>query len=227
MKKLLIGILMIVISSNILNIGATIIKDISNDKITYNSNNNIDIYLENIVIESKDYNKNDVRLEKNYLNNDIVEVKIFDKRSNELLECITENKKSSNLKSEEKSHFIVSRERKDGPITTTLEVDIELYSSGSFRQINSINEVKIFSSSSNKTILENASAYATVPENKFPATQVDYSGSGVITGEISKPFHFDFSPNILKKAGFNVNQTNKTLYYSKYVSLTGVYKLYR
>ncbi len=96
------------------------------------------------------------------------------------------------------------------------------------KQINAINWVNIFASSSSPTTLEDSSAYATVPGNKFPATQVDYSGSGVITGQVSKSFGADFSLDVFKKAGFTITkETNSTFYYRKYVSLTGVYKLYR
>lgn len=96
------------------------------------------------------------------------------------------------------------------------------------KQINSISRVKIFASSSSPTTLEDSSAYTTVPGNKFPATQVDYLGSGVITGQVSKSSGADFSLDVFKKAGFTIiNETNSTFYYRKYVSLTGVYKLYR
>lgn len=198
------------------------------DKIVLSSQEDsevMNIRLNEIVVNTSDYKSEDVIIETNDNEDGVVEVKIIDKETNKVLEVMTE-KRGRELRNGE-YHNIITRSRYDGPVTTTLEVNLLMYSYNSYRQINAINGTKIFASSSSYTTLEDGSAYSTVPGNKFPATSVTMSGSGVITGKTTSSTSGEFSIEFLKSAGFSVTQTTSSEYsYRKYVTITSSYSIY-
>jgi hypothetical protein len=171
-----------------------------------------------------EYNEDDIIVERKATKNNISEIHIIDKDTNTLLESYTEKVVKINRNT---SHHFINKHRYDGPVKTTLETVVDLYSSGSFRQINSVEGCKIFASSSSATTLEDKSARATSATGKFPTTKINMSGSGVITGTASKSSGADFSVEILKKAGFTIsNQTSTSWHYRKPVSMSYSYSLY-
>lgn len=171
-----------------------------------------------------EYNEDDIIIERKATKNNISEIHIFDKDSNKLLESYTEEVVKINKNT---SHHFINRHRYDGPIKTTLETVVDLYSSGSFRQINSIIGCKIFASSSSSTTLEDTSARATSATGKFPTTKINMSGSGVITGRASITSGVDFSVEALKSAGFTIsNKTAINWHYRKPVTMSSSYSLY-
>lgn len=171
-----------------------------------------------------EYNEDDIIIERKATKNNISEIHIIDKDTNTLLESYTEEIVKINKNT---SHHFINKHRYDGPIKTTLETVVDLYSSGSFRQINSIVGCKIFASSSSATTLEDKSARATSSTGVFPTTKINMSGSGVITGTATKTSGVDFSIEALKSAGFTIsNQTSTTWNYRKPVSMSYSYSLY-
>ncbi len=228
MKKILVSFITAVITTNsFLGVAGAEVNNLRQGLILEEQKNleEMKIKLGEIVVNTSDYKADDIIVERSSEKNGIVEVKIIDKETNRVLETMTE-KKGITLKNGE-YHNIVTRNRYDGPVTTTLEVNLLMYNYNSFRQINAINGCKIFASSSSNTTLEDGSAHASVPGNKFPATSVNMSGSGVITGTVNSSTTGEFSIEALKSAGFSVSQTSsRDYYYRKYVTITSSYSIY-
>lgn len=196
-----------------------------------------DIRLDDIVVNS-DYNENQVYLKREVSSNETTVV-VYDKATGAVLEEMSERSEpvvSSAVRNRSVSTYSVSdhtfmkfvtRTRKDGPIETTLELQLQIYSEGSFRQINKCVGAKIFASSSSDTTLEDATAHCVSASGKYPCVKVNYSGSGVITGAATKSLGSEFSVSALELAGYSVScETSKTWYYRKYVQISGSYSLY-
>lgn len=200
-------------------------------------NEEIEIRINDIVLETSDYESFDTYIERIINGNSESIVLIKEKNTNKILEKITEYKvplSSSSLRksdvtmsSSDTFYYLLRRHRYDGPITTTLEVPLIMYSSGSFRSIQAIETPKIFASSIGVTTLEDKSAYARSQTGSFPTTSIIYGGSGVITGTTNVSIGGGFSVDALKAANFSVSVSgNFYIYYRKTVGLTGSYRCY-
>lgn len=195
-------------------------------------NNTIDIRINQIVLHTSDYSADEVNITRDVAPDGTTVVTIKDKLTNEVRETITEKPLGQSVQSKTatpNSTFLYSllRHRYDGPVTTSVEIVLDMYSSGSFRQINSVKSEKIFVSSSGITTLEDKSITWLVPGNTFPAISLEYFGSGVITGSATESSGSEFSIDFLESAGFSVNHsTSTTWYFRKYVTMSGTYSLY-
>lgn len=125
------------------------------------------------------------------------------------------------------SQFFVLRHKYDGPVKTTIEVVLDLWSSGSFRQINGVLSHKIFASGNGSTTLEDKSTQVSSQTGGYPTTGVNFSGSGVITQTTTILVSGSFSISALESAGFSVSSSSGiTRYMRKYTSISGSYRVY-
>lgn len=188
----------------------------------------LEVKLDNIAVLT-DYDVNNVIVETDNTNltDGVSKVIVKDKSTKKILEVFSEKPSNDGISTYATTYnTFVTRERYDGPVVTTLELQLNIWNEGSFRQINSVLSAKIFASSSGQTTLEDGNATWYTPENQLPAIQVDFSGSGVITGTASKSQGTSFDFKVLESAGFSVsNQSSTTWYYRKYVQIRGTYKV--
>lgn len=195
------------------------------------------IKLQNVAVDSN-YEAGKVSLVRTREGN-ITVVKVIEKKTQKILEEISERVEPDttvqcgiikNVSSSVDKHTylsIVDRKRKDGPIETTLSITLQIYSEGSFRQINKVSEAKIYASGSSSTTLESKSASCESATGKYPCVTVNYAGSGVITGTTTVSASGSYSIDALGQAGFSVTQTSsKNYFYRKYVVISGKYSLY-
>ena len=194
--------------------------------------NTTEIRLNQIVLRTSDYKPDEINVVRDVAPNGTTTVTIKDKLTDEVREIITEKPLGQNTKGTYGSpdntflHSVV-RNRIDGPVTTTIEIVLAMYSNGSFGQIDAVKSKKIFVSSSGNTTLEDKSITYLVPNNKFPAIELEYYGSGVITGSATVSDGHQFDIKFLESAGFSVNHSSQSeWYYRKYVSMGGTYSVY-
>lgn len=135
-------------------------------------------------------------------------------------------------------NYIVTtyQERKDGPngaeAVTRLTVKMDVYSSGSFRQINSILSKTMAVVSSGDFTLESVDTVAISSTGSFPTTKIGANGTGVVT--IKKTFTSSTAMQAgiqaWEIANFSVTYTGanaKEFYARKPVSLSLTYDLYK
>ncbi|WP_106495706.1 hypothetical protein [Lentibacillus sp. Marseille-P4043] len=100
---------------------------------------------------------------------------------------------------------------------------VEIYSYGSFRQINKVYNTQWFTGSGNHTI-ENASADSLPLDNggKFPTTRLQVLGDATIQIATTQDFSAGW-----EAAGFSIGgSSGSTNYYRKYIELNYTYSLY-
>lgn len=196
---------------------------------------NLDVRVDEIVLTTSDYNNKDVRITRV----DDSCVQIVDKANGKVLETITErtvskNKDMRNARAKRASGYLVNRlitrEKNEGPVTVMIEISITVYVTGSFRQINNIDDAQIMIVSSCSATLENARTNATEPDS-YPCTSFPYYGGGVITitaeTTLALEASTEFGIDELAKMGFSISgSSNTTTYARKYTSMTGTYSLY-
>ena len=126
--------------------------------------------------------------------------------------------------------YIFTRSVSYGKTTVTLSINVEIYSSGSFRQINSYQGGYLgITSSITNTYLEGSNFNVWSPSG-FPTTELYYTFNGTITAEVTVSGSTEGNIQIgdqLIAAGFNFEGTvGTTLYYRKGFNASGTIKLY-
>ncbi|MBN3523997.1 hypothetical protein [Paenibacillus apiarius] len=164
------------------------------------------------------------------------EVKLFDKTTGDLLHKYVETVEkdtSSTFAAKSGDFYIVTvhEEQTDGPAVTRLEVKMNVYSSGSFRQINSIESKKMFPVSSGYFTVEDRDVVAISATGSFPTTEIRANGTGVVTHKSTKTESGElaFTAGYLAIWGFNISYTNsdqKDFYARKHISMSLNYNLY-
>ncbi|WP_432775904.1 hypothetical protein AAFJ72_02205 [Brevibacillus gelatini] len=103
----------------------------------------------------------------------------------------------------------VKKDKKDGPVNTELSAKLKVYSSGSFRQINSIESKNMKITNSNSAKLEDKEIVGISTSDKFPTQEIELSASATIvyTSTNSASATGAFSVSALKSAGFDVSYT--------------------
>ncbi|MGL5381858.1 MAG: hypothetical protein ACRDD4_10120 [Culicoidibacterales bacterium] len=179
----------------------------------------VDLNLDGLVLTTE-YHPFEIRAVK--MDHD--EIYILDAQNGEMKEIIHFYEEVSTYNY---SQFFVLRDKYDGPVKTTVEVVLELWSSGSFRQINRVLSHKIFASGNSSTTLEDKSTQVSSQTGAYPTSGVNISGSGVITQVTTTLTSGSFSLSALQSAGFTVSSSSGTTrYLRKYTAVTGSYRVY-
>lgn len=230
MKKLLVGTLIATLA--ITSAPATLVhaEEIQNDKSTEIQTSvatpSTKIKLDTLYVTIP-YKKADIKINRTTLSDGSTDVTISDKLTNQKLRSFTEHKDQTLTRSATTFMKFVTSSRYDGPVKTTLELQLSILNDGSFRQINAVKGIKILATSSGNTTLEDKSCSWDVPDSKFPATSVAYSGSGTITGSATSSSGYKFSVTALESAEFEISgSSSSTYYYRKYVQISDTYSLY-
>ncbi|MGM0712555.1 hypothetical protein [Brevibacillus parabrevis] len=150
---------------------------------------------------------------------DTATVEIIDKRSGEVTATYSETieevlpavigKGINALASGEYTTVTVKKDKKDGPVNTELSAKLKVYTSGSFRQINSIESKNMKITNSNSATLEDKDIVAISTSDKFPTQEIEVSGSATITYKSTNSASATgaFSVSALTAAGFEVSYT--------------------
>lgn len=101
----------------------------------------------------------------------------------------------------------IYKERKDGPAVTRLYTVVKLYSYGSFRQIESIENTYWTEESSGNWELQNPQASSISTSGKFPTIEIETSGTATITVTTTSSVTGEFSISALKSVGYTVSAT--------------------
>lgn len=173
---------------------------------------------------------------------DSAKVEVFDRKTGELLntyrETIEKQQKKSNINSITSGDYYIvttTNDRTDGPngtqAVTRLTVKMNVYSSGGFRQINSIESKTMAVVNSGGFTLESVDTVAISATGSFPTTEVRANGTGVITKKMTYTSLWDFSAGLSawKMAEFNItyqDSTAKEFYARKPISVSLNYSLY-
>ncbi|UOQ47236.1 hypothetical protein MUN88_14290 [Gracilibacillus caseinilyticus] len=170
------------------------------------------------------YDQSDVYIEKSETNL-VGSIEVYDNETDELLDTFTvENEPLSGvstLAADDTYLSNVSRTRTDNGLDTRLRARIEIYSSGSFRQINNVLNTQWFTGSGNHTI-ESATADSLPNGGQFPTTSIEVLGDATIQIATTQEFSAGW-----EAAGFSIGgSSGSTNYYRKYIELGFNYSLY-
>jgi hypothetical protein len=174
------------------------------------------------------YAQSEVYIEKSD-NGSIGKIKIFDNETNELLDVFEveiENNKmiEPNINTLSSGSTIlknVSRVRYDNGLETRLRARIEVYTYGSFRQINRVLGTQWFTGSGYHTI-ENATADSIPDGGNYPTLSIDVLGDATIQIATSESLSAGWGA-----AGFSFGgSVGGTNYFRKYIELGFTYSLY-
>ncbi|MBT1278398.1 hypothetical protein VTU32_03145 [Thermoanaerobacter sp. CM-CNRG TB177] len=104
---------------------------------------------------------------------------------------------------------------------------LSVYTTGSFRQINSVLETYWTEESSGTWELDNTHAVTISTSGSFPTTEIETSGTATIKVTTTESTTGSFSIDFLKGAGFSISSTQgSTFYLGKSISLGYRYSLY-
>ncbi|CCJ33650.1 MULTISPECIES: hypothetical protein [Caloramator] len=176
-------------------------------------------------------------------------VEIRDKKTGELIEAFGEKVvpliNSSNSK-DSKSQFLsqytvnliqstsgdysihyVYKERKDGPAVTRLYTILTVYSYGSFRQIESVNDTYWTAESGGTWELVNPHATTISTSGSFPTIEIETFGTATIEVRTTLSAGGEYSISYLQSIGFSISyQIGSTYYLRKSISIGYTYSVY-
>lgn len=202
---------------------------------TYN-NNEVEIKFKDFSFTIDGYNKEDIILDYNSSDESEI-VKIIDKNTGETLE-ILENKPHTILESNNiyQNNYLANgnttahsftRTQKVGTTTLKFTIIVEIYNSGSFRQINSIQSKYLgISTAFTPMSIEDKSVSAWPQNNKYPATVIHYGYSGTLVAQIDGNISISSALKLLG-TGFEYSGTvGGTAFYRRSFSNTGKINIY-
>lgn len=154
--------------------------------------------------------------------------KIKNKYNNEVLEVLTNS--PFLLRTYSNDHvepYIFIREAKYGRTKIRLSVIVELYSEGSFREINSIKGKNlVISSQIAPTVIEDKTIEVWSKNNKFPTIEILYGYSGTLLAKVNKNVSGEISAELLG-SGFSASEEiGTTIYYRLPFERAGRISLY-
>ncbi|MDC3414504.1 hypothetical protein [Terrihalobacillus insolitus] len=170
------------------------------------------------------YDKSEVYVEKS-IEGLVGKINVYDEETNELLDTFSvedqAKPKYGMLAYDNTVLKNVSRSRYDNGLETMLRARIEVYSYGSFRQINRVLGTQWFTGSGSHTI-ENATADSIPNGGDYPTTSIDVLGDATIQIATTQEFSAGW-----EAAGFSIGgSVSGTHYYRKYIELGFTYSLY-
>lgn len=175
------------------------------------------------------YEKSQITLER-IENDNQVEVIVRDKETNEILSVIGE---IIEYISEEKSilmldgielqgittHNTIYRNYTHGAAVAQLWAKLELFTSGSFRQINGVVDHGWRENSDGPWYLTRESTSVVSLSGKYPSTSVNIQGSATITGTATVSHGYSWSISFLESAGFDItNETSSDWHFRKLIN---------
>ncbi|WP_052130175.1 hypothetical protein [Ureibacillus sinduriensis] len=176
------------------------------------------------------YDKNKVELEKiNSTDPNVDQVNVYDKETNELITeikveeepLVQTNGFSTNATTNSYTQMTVTQSTGTSYGKAFLKARLNVYSSGSFRQINEVNTTW-WEASSGMAYLEQQNSSAISTTGKYPTTKINVSGAATLTAEISNDYTVGF-----EAAGFSISGGASGTYYArKNVSHSYTYSLY-
>lgn len=202
----------------------TISMTITSFASTSNAQNTLNVQFNDFKFTTNDYNPAKITLE--YSKNGSQEqVTIKDKATNEILEIMTVQKAAATTRTV--TPYIFKRSRKYGITTVELSVHVELYSEGSFRQINSyIDSYLGITTAVAPTEIEDHTTSVWSPGNVFPTTELMYAYSGTLLATVDQSMSAEVSAELLG-AGFNISsELNGTTYFRRGIDGTGTISVY-
>ncbi|MBP1905375.1 hypothetical protein J2Z32_002005 [Paenibacillus turicensis] len=159
-------------------------------------------------------------------------VEIFDKETGVLLDTYGETvepviQKGFNLQAGNYRIVTTTKDTKIGPGTVRMTVKMNVYSSGSFRQINSVESKTMAAITSGAFTLEDDDVVAISTTGSFPTHEITANGSGVLTFKGTKSSSAGFSFEIFKGFGFDMSGSSSSDWYArKYFEMGLTYNLY-
>lgn len=165
----------------------------------------------------EDYNPDNVSVE--YSRDGLTEISIIrDIKSGEILETITvaPDKSSSQIKvlSRNTYPYVMTRSSTHAGVEVVLTISVELYSNGSFRQVNGINYTNLkIETAMSGIVLENPAHAAWGKNYQYPATEVLYSYDGTLCAKVDTSSGLNINVDFLG-LGFSFGgQVGTTTYY--------------
>ncbi len=172
-----------------------------------------------------EYDEGDVYVE--YSDEGGMEVAVIKSRiSNEVLETI--NIKRIETRSGDNTYaYILSRSKVYAGYTIKLDVHVEMYSYGSFRQINSVEGAYLtIADAVTNIVFEDEEVNAWAPNKIYPATEILYSFSATLMATVTEETSSEATAALLD-SGFSYSYTAGTeTYYRCPISDSGSFSLY-
>ena len=191
-----------------------------------NADTPIVIKFEKFKFETKDYNPENVIVE--YSKTDTREVAIVkDKITEAVLDEFVVEKKVQTRGASDTYPYIFTRTTSYGKTKVKLSVNVEMWSSGPYAQINSIQGqyLGIVSEVTN-TEIEGSNVNVWSPGNKFPTVNLLYAYNGTLVAKVTSSTSSSIKAE-LEGAGFSVSQTvGGTTYYRRSMDESGTISLY-
>ncbi len=151
---------------------------------------------------------------------------IKSKANDEVLEKIT-NRLDLSRSYRGNEAYVFSREASFGKTRVRLNIIVEMYRKGFFRQINAIRGTHLgISNSVAPTEIEDEFSDAWSEGNKFPTSKIHYAYSGTLVAGVDSSVSADVSAELLG-SGFTAGATvGSTTYYRRPFSKTGKISVY-
>lgn len=201
----------------------SILLPLNNIKIMAMDNEPLSIKFSKFEFVTNDYNPRDVIVE--YKNEGMKEkAYIISRYNGEILEIMTDIRSGERSKYTSPHTFV--RSVRCGDATVEFYITVDLYSQGSFRQINSYRHGQIFiKDGASNFRLENPSHSVWSP-NGFPTVELHYVFSGTLCAEIDTTVDASVSAN-LEIIGFSVGESiGNKVYYRKNFNSSGIINIY-
>ncbi len=189
-------------------------------------NNGLEIKFNEFKYTIYDYDINSVYVE--YSKSGITEIaKIKSIKNDEVLEEITNTPFSMRSYNNDYTYaYIFNREAKYGKTKIQLSVIVELYSEGSFRQINSVKEYNLMISSQVAPTTIEDKIVNVWSKTSFPTVELLYGYSGVLLAKVESSISSGASAELLGSGFSASSQISGTTYYRLPFNRTGKISLY-
>lgn len=186
----------------------------------------IDVNFNEFTFQTDDYNNLDVAT--NYYSegdNEVVE--LINSETGERLEVIKLEQQSTTSRSGATAHTLTRRFSIGEAATVSLTVNVELYTSDSFRQINSIQGSYLAITNSVSSMRMEGSNINHWSSDGFPTTSIKYAANGTLVSEVDTSVHGDVSGKLLG-SGFSAGASQgSTTYYRHNFNRSGTISIDR
>lgn len=199
---------------------------IENEDYLSTSENITDIKLDLLNVQVP-YNAKDIDV-KYIEKDDSVTAVILDKKTNEEIDRYTEQFEDEGIRSRAADNNLIwrtlFRSKTYSPAKVEVGVRVQIWSSGSFRQFNKIQDAWQRPGNSGKYTLKST---RTFNNNKLPAIKISINASGIIEIATNENVTGTWSISALKRSGFSVSGSKgKTYYARKHYNNDFIFNLY-
>lgn len=185
-------------------------------------NTALEVKFKEFLFTTNDYDPAQVRVEYE-VNGDIEKANIRDRKTGALLETMEVIPKEESAV----GPYTFTRSKSYGKTTLTMYVNVELYSQGSFRQINSIQGSYLgITTSITDTSIEGANVNVWSEGNVFPTAKLFYAYNATLVASVGLENQVQVSADLIA-AGFQLSSsTGNTFYYRRAANSNGTISLY-